>query len=243
MLLSLPQPAKEVMGRYLRLPFEHHTIVCPYFVNSRQRVRGALRARVGKGSPEDIVEEATILALKEKIDLASLSDEALKKFLVDHRLGIDCAGLVYYALGLGRRLSHPSARGIRKLIAKLRPAENTDVATLADDANSTLVSLADARHGDLIIIRDAGPNQDRDHVLLIHEVNFPVIRYTHSFQWSTDGKYGHGVKQGEIVVADAGRPLTEQRWLETGKTGEENETFRYMKNARLVEIRRLRALS
>lgn len=246
-LLKLPQESQNVLNQYLHLPFDGRNIQCPYFVNSRQKVRGALRVLVGKGSPEDIVEEATILALKEKVDLAALSDTELKKFLVDHYLGIDCSGLVYYALGMGRRLAFPNTKGLRKLIAKLRPAENMDVATLAHEANSSPVSLADVAPGDLIVLLGAGPLQDRDHVLLIHEVEkkeggVMTIRYTHAFAWSTDGKYGHGVKQGDIVVTDTSRPLVESAWTEAGKTGDENETLRHIKSARTVEIRRMRAM-
>lgn len=248
--LTLHEAALAIIEQYRQLP-------CPYVVNRRQLVHGAFGTLVGKGSPGDIREEATMIALKEKIDTQTMDTETFKRFLADHRLGIDCSGFVYYTLdaecfargkrGLGKSLAFPCAKGLRKLIVKLRPAENTDVATLADDANSMAIALMDVAPGDILIFLGAGQNHDRDHVLLVHAVEtengvLKTIRYAHSFQWSVDGKYGHGIKEGAIEISDASLPLIGERWVEAGKTDEENETFRHAREAKRMEIRRLRAL-
>ncbi len=181
MKLTLSQPALEVIQNYLALPFPGKNVSCPYFNNRRAKVRAGLRALVGKGSAEDIVEEAVILSLREKINLEKLNNEELKKFLVDNNLGIDCSALSYHILdaeakaqGLGslhKILKRPWFKNpFRKLLVKLRPVENTGVGTLNHEVNSVEVNLKDIRPGDMIIIMGAGPKQDYNHVLLVTNV-------------------------------------------------------------------------
>src|SRR3989344_4672574 len=56
----------------------------PYFNNKTLGTRGALKAEVGKGSPEDIREEVKNIAIREKINIDNLDKDNLKRFLVDH---------------------------------------------------------------------------------------------------------------------------------------------------------------
>ena len=221
---------------------------------------------------EEIVEEAKILALKERIDLHTLNEELLRQFLVDHGLGIECSGFVYHILdaelrarGLGALKSHlkfPETHSPwRKLVARLRPVENTNVRVLADEANSVPVSLSDVQSGDIIIFLNAGAKHDRDHVLLVEKAQYNTstqqhvntvrnslflipnsLTYIHSFQWRTDGKYHHGVRRGQIEIVDESKPLIEQRWIENGMGGDENETLGHAKTAESVRIRRLKIL-
>ena len=268
---SLSQPALAVIQSYLHLPIPGHDISCPYYNNRRQHVRGALRVMVGKGSVKDIVGETKILLLKEKLDLNKLSDEQLKQFLVDRHVGTDCSALAYYVLdaelraqkksGLRTHVRWQNGNPWRRLMRKLRPVENTNVDTLADDRNSIRVELKDIQSGDLIIMQGFGPNHDRDHVLVVHQtepllrkegytppkaeggvVDSMVVHYTHALQWLSDGKYNHGVRQGKIEIVDTHKSLLDQLWTEQNVTGESNETWRHAKDAGRLEIRRLRAL-
>lgn len=250
--------AEQIIQLYLHLPFADKAVACPYYNNRRQRLRGALRVMIGKGSPDDIVQEAELFALREKIDLAALDNETTKKFLVDHHLGIDCSGLAYHVLNaelmariklpLRQVIKHPDIKNpLRKIIARLRDVENTTVATFAHNKNSATIALTAARPGDMIILKETGQDHDRDHLLIIDAVETPanqptIIHYTHSFQWSTDGKYQHGVKQGVILVAKPAGNLTDQDWRENNQSGINNETFAHVLQARHVEIRRLQAL-
>src|SRR3989344_1132631 len=70
----------------------------PYFNNKTLGTRGALKAEVGKGSPEDIREEVKNIAIREKINIDNLDKDNLKRFLVDHNIGIDCSGFAYHVL-------------------------------------------------------------------------------------------------------------------------------------------------
>jgi len=241
---ALSPRATQVIESYLRLPLPT-PIPCPYVNNRRLGILGGLRAQIGKGSPEEIVEEARIMALKEKVDLAALNSEQLTKFLIDHNIGVDCSALVFYVLDV-RRLKFPYAKTVlQKLRAKLRPVENTNVQTLAHDVNSKEVSLTEIQPGDLIIMLGTGPNHDRDHVLLVHEIEYSIlhsIHYTHSFAWRSDGKYNHGVRQGKIAITDPDQTLLNQQWTEQDRTGENNETWRRAKEAMALGIRRLKSL-
>jgi len=269
---DLSQITQQVIDDYLHLPFAQH-IHCPYFNNRRLAARGNLGVMVGKGAPNEIVEEVKILALKERVDLQTLTAASLRQFLIDHGLGIECSGFVYQVLdaelkargkgSLEEHLKWPHRNFLRRLIARLRPAENTSVSVLADYANSIAVSLADVQPGDMIIFLNAGVKHDLDHVLLVEIVQYfntttlqhnnttlnlqseicsLKLNYVHSFAWRSDGKYNHGVRRGHIEIIDTSKPLVQQRWVENGKKDEENETLGHAKTAESVGVRRLKAL-
>lgn len=254
---TLSGEALSIIDHYLHLPIGERQIPCPYFNNKRNRVRGGLRVLVGKGSPKEIAEEAVLIAMREKIDLATLSENALKQFCVEHSLGIDCAGLAYYildaeskAIGIGpinKQLSFPFGTSpIRKLVTKFRPAENTSVQVFAHQRNTSIVPLHSVRPGDLIVLLDSGGFGVPNHVLLIHQTDhhpngIETLHYTHTLRWSTDGAHSHGVRQGRIDIIDPAGTLLRQSWIEQGKTGQENETYRRAISAKILEIRRLNA--
>ena len=259
----LSNQALNIIHNYLHLPFSGHDINCPYFNNQRRKVHSGLRVLIGKGSADDIIEEAQIIARRDKINLSTLTNEELKQFLVKNNIGLDCSALIYYifnaeisARGLGslkKNLKFPFAKNpLRKLLTKLRPIENVGVNTLAHESNSYEVPLCEVQPGDMIILLKTGHEHKLNHVLLVHKVDrntgpsFPrrgerevYIHYTHSFKWRSDGKYNHGVRQGIITIVDPKKPLVEQVWEEQGKRGEENGTMEHAKLAEGVLIRRL----
>lgn len=256
---TLSRDALNLIQQYLSLPFSTSGVPCPYFNNKRSSVRGALRVLIGKGTPEEVVEEAKMFALRERRDLDSFSEEQLQQFLVEHNLGLDCSGFAYHVLDteLAARkkkslkstlrfatLNNP----IRKFLARLRSVENTNVSLLAHSANSTPVTLQDIQPGDMIVILASKKFSNPNHILIVHEVveengNPLTIQYTHSFQWPSEGKFNHGVRQGTITITDATKPLLEQTWTERGESGEKNYTLKLAQDAEHVELRRLLALA
>jgi len=249
---SLSKQTQNLINSYLRLPFPNKDVSCPYFNNRRTGLRGGLRAIIGKGTPDDIIEEAKIISLREKIDLTKLSNDELKKFLIDNNLGVDCSALVYHVLdtelktrkmkGLNKYLKYSQIKNpLRKLLVKFRPVESTGVKVFADEINSVKIKLTDIEPGDLIIMLNTGINHDRDHILLITNVS-SNINYIHSFQWTSDGKYNHGVREGQIEIIDPNKNLLEQKWLENSKIDEENETFQHARLAKHVILKRLLAI-
>jgi hypothetical protein len=256
---TLSPAALKIITNYLALPFAAGAVQCPYYNNDRLKVRGGLRALVGKGSPQDILDEAMIISLHDKIDIKTLEPDAIKKFLVDHRIGVDCSALVYYTLDaefkarhkyeLAHYLYFPQAKNfIRKILVKLRPAENTGVNVLADEHNSVVVALKDAQPGDYITMQNPSVTPDIAHVVLIHKIDYEngapkTLYYTHSIPWQSDGRYGHGVRQGSITIKALTGPLTTQEWVENGKTGADNETYtKRVCGASSLALRRLKAL-
>lgn len=253
---TLSSRSLSVIDQYLH--FQAGTAVCsvPYYNNKVSRVRAALRVNIGKGSPKEIFEELENIVAKARIAPSALADESLKRTLVDSNIGIDCSAFAYYVIGaefqstgrgkLDAHLSFARNRGIiGRLRAKLRPVENCDVATLADDSNSEIIETKNIQPGDFIAMLGDASQSERDHVLVIHQVDYqnfsPIkIGYSHAAAYPEDGIYGTGVKQGTIEIADITRPIAEARWTENGKTGDDNPMRRRAQKSR-TEIRRIRA--
>lgn len=201
---------------------------------------------IGKGTPEEIVDEATLIALREKVDLKNLNDEQIKKFLVEHNLGIDCSGLAYHILNaelnarelgpLRKHIKRPWIKSpLRKLIALLRPAENTGVNTFFNDINTKKINLSEIQAGDLIIMMNTGANHNLHHVLLTREIAGEVVHYTHSFQYPDDGLYNHGVRQEKIEITDPNKNILEQNWNEP-------RMREYARTAKEMKVKRLNAI-
>lgn len=255
---TLSEKSLTVINQYANFHIANAMCNIPYYNNRRSGVRAGLRAINGKGSPYDIFEEVEIVTMREKVSVASFTNESLKKFLVDHNIGIDCSGLVYYILNtesvsrnrgpMDKHLLFPFSKGlIGKIRCKLRPTENTDARTLANDRNSHVIAMNEIQPGDFISMlkRPDAPEEERarDHVILIHQIEYqnfvPIaLHYTHTVAWPTDGQYGHGVRQGVIEILDPQKSLLEQRWIEAEKTGDENYTLGRAKKS-VTEIRRL----
>jgi hypothetical protein len=251
---TLSEQALKTIQHYSQLTFGDKKINCPYFNNRRSKVRAGLRVMIGKGNPEEIVDEANLFALREKINLKNLSGESLKQFLVDHNLGVDCSAFAYYVLAaeyaqkcgakLSSRLHYPHTNILRKLLIKLRPVENIGVPTLGHERNSSLVEIKDVLPGDLVIVLNAGKEQNVNHVLVVYKVEYEndlptKLFYAHSFAWSIDGKYNHGIKSGTIEITDISKSILEQIWTENGKRSEENETYLRAREAQTLQLKRL----
>ncbi len=255
----LSQPAMDVIHLYLALPFGRTTTIsCPYLNNRRKSLRAGLRVCIGKGTPEEIVQEAELMALREKIKLNDLSDDDLKTFLVQHNLGIDCSGFAYHVLDAetrsrkGKSLRHffrfPYARNpLRALLALLRPVENAGTRTFAHESNSLKITVSDAAPGDFVVMLDMANVGNPNHILVIQKIDQKgdktTLHYIHSIEWSTDGEARHGVRPGIIEILDPSTSLLDGQWVEQKKTGEKNETWQRAKKSKVCTLRRLRCLA
>lgn len=237
----LTPEAQKVIESYLRLPIGAGCVT-PYFNNRRAKVRGGLRALVGKGSPQEIVEEAEIIALREKVPVKTLDTTMLKKFLVDKGIGIDCSGFAYHILDAESRARNSKPlkaylsfklNFLRRLLARLRTAEQVSVSVLTDGANSAPVDIRDAEAGDIITLM----NPLYNHVLVIESVKGNMINYVHSYAWPDEGVYGHGVRRGTLTLSN--NDLMKGVWLENGRAVD----FQKIRPIEKAEIRRLRAFS
>lgn len=251
----LSQHALKVMDEYLELPFPHKKVSCPYYNNKRHQVKGGLRVNIGKGTPDDIVEETIIEALKQKINLNDLTDEQIKKFLVKNNLGVDCSALVYHIIkeelknkksnNIVNSIIFPNIHNpIRSLITRFRHVENTSVDVWAHPKNSQKINLNKTKPGDLIIMSETGLDKKMNHVLLVYKIDFTdnqlkKIYYVHSFHWTTDGQYDHGVRKGTIEITDPEEDLLKQKWIEKEKENDDNETYQHAKMAKKLCLKRL----
>lgn len=256
MIKTLSKEALAVIYKYENLDLPS-SVKCPYHNNRRSKLKAGLRVLSGKGYPEEISDEAKLISLREKIDLKNLSKEETTRFLVDHGLGIDCSGFAFWVLnqelksqgksGLAKNIKIASNRNIlRKLIARFRPAENTGVRTLSDNENSLKIEITDVKPADIIImLRDDDDGKYNDHILIIKEVHLDIqgkaqaIEYIHSIDWPSDGKYNTGIASGRI---DINSNLINSTWTERNTDPTRNYTYIKAQNAKILEIRRLRAL-
>jgi hypothetical protein len=247
---ELSQKTKDLIEKYKHLPLGNRCQT-PYFNNRRRGMRGGLRGLVGKGMPEEIIEEAQIFALRDKVDINLIDEKALKAFLMSHDLGIDCSGLVYHLLNtelaargknkLSKQIHYPTSWW-RTCINKLRPAENINVAVLALPENTHEIKIEGVKVSDLIIMLGTGVKKTYNHVLFVTHIEtqdaVKVIHYIHSYAWPSDGLSGTGVREGTISITNEN--LIEGKWIEQEVTGEENYTYRNAKEAKTLSIRRLK---
>ncbi|MDP3996344.1 MAG: hypothetical protein Q8P86_01470 [bacterium] len=250
----LPE-AIAIVNNYLHLPLPV-PVPCPYFNNRRSGIRGAVKAAIGKGSVEEIKEEAELIFMKNHMDFSKLDKENIIKILVDNRIGVDCSGFAYHVLnaeGIARgcgalksRISFSNSKSFsRALLSRLRTIQNTSVATFSHDANSKEVRIDEVSPGDFIsMLHDSEDERQFNHMVVISEVKrqeeTPLkLKYVHSLAWPSDGPYGHGVREGVIEITDVTKPVSEQKWVENGKMGAENLTQERAKKSE-VSIRRLK---
>jgi len=255
----LSKQGQKLIRNYLSLPFPGISDVrCPYFNNARLKQRGQLRALIGKGTPQEIVEETEIYAKQYGINLKELTTEEIKRFLVEKNLGIECSGFVVHVLrahfletkkiDITKKMFIPANGLFRKLVIKIRKVENANVKILANDANSEIVpSWKNTQAGDMIILKDT--DKHRDHIILITDFANGIIKYAHARAWSQEGKYGHGVNTGEIVITKPeDENILNQKWKESPLVKKDdlfhqeipNETFLEAKQAKTLEIRRIK---
>ena len=202
---SLSQKSLSVIDGYANFNFAGTTCSVPYFNNKTTRSRAGLRAQIGKGSPTEIRDELEIILKKERIDERTINKDSLKKILVDNNIGIECSGFAYHVLkaesesrnlDLGKKIKLINCKGIiGKVRCFLRPIENCDVATFADDQNSSIIQLSQIKPGDIITMAKEHEDAMRNHIMIIKEVeyenNLPItFTYVHAVAYPEDGLYG-----------------------------------------------------
>jgi hypothetical protein len=251
MYKTLSKEAQTVIDTYIKLPIGAGCST-PYYNNRRGKIRAGLNAIIGKGTPKEICDEAQIASLHRNVSIRKASPDELKHFLVDVGLGIDCSGFAFHVLnaeskarGLGALFPHLVLKKgiIRRTLARLRPASNVGVGIFSMDENSMPVEYADIEAGDFFSIIGSGLDHTYNHIMVITKVNGNTLSYSHSYAWPSDGKYGHGIKNGIVTIIDPTKPITDQQWNENGTTGQSNYTLQNALMARKVSIRRLNHLA
>ncbi len=250
---SLNKPALKIINNFLHLYFNDKLIIkTPYYNNRHQFKRAGLRVYIGKGSSDELIEETTLLLLKNKIDETKLKPEQLREFMKKHNLGLDCSAYAYYifqaqSLGLiTKKLKYPFVKNwFKKLIIKFRRIENADVKTFNHDYNSRPLKLSEIKPGDFLSIIGHGRQKNENHIIIIYQVDYnednspQTIYYTHSFNWPNDKNYIDGVNTGKIIITNPNKSLLLQKWQENDKTNKYNYTFQIANNCQQFSLRRL----
>ncbi len=263
-MLSLK--AQKILDNYFNLPFEGvKGVRCPYFNNVRLKQRAQLRVLIGKGTPKEIVEESKIISIQYHAGLfdkagycclhnehtgKEVNSDEVRKFLIDHNLGVECSGFVTQIL----RVHFQETKNIdiackffivspryflRWLIALLRPIENIGVRRYIDDHNTKQIAWNEAQVGDVIVMLETGIKNNYNHILLIIDRTGDTLKYAHARAWNSEGKYGHGVAMGEIKISNPSDALLDQVWTELSYVNEKNETWQEAKRAKILQVRRI----
>ncbi|MDD3648048.1 MAG: hypothetical protein PHS44_06150, partial [Candidatus Dojkabacteria bacterium] len=184
-ILELPPEVKDFVREYFNLKLNGKNVRCPYYINIKKyRQRMNLRVLIGKGSPEEIVQESLIFEKLRGIDFSNMTVDSIRDFLVKRRIGVDCSGFVVQILDYWLRsqkkghlwnyLAFPKQNIYRKIARLLRPVENIAAVYLTGDLNSEQVKDFNLiTPGDLIrtkIAKRASDLLDQFHVMLISEV-------------------------------------------------------------------------
>lgn len=250
MIEFLPNFINEFIEQYFKMDILGIQVTAPYYRNVK-RVRAELRSLVGKGTPEELIEETVIYAKLHNFFFENKSAKDVREFMESEGIGIDCSGLISHILdfwlkksgvgGIGSNIKYPQASFRTTIARKLRVIENISADLLTNELNSTKVNLANVKPGDLIRLKG---EKRGDHIAMIYSVEkddnskkIVKVTYVHSAE-----NYGvsSGVKFGEIEIIDENKNLEEQKWLEIDVQSNSSPTFNgYLREKEDNGLRRL----
>jgi len=221
-IISLSTSAQETIDSYLKMKIGNKTIACPYFIN-RLRAYAGLRVFLGKGTANEIIKEAQLIAQQKNINLETISEQELYQFLTKHHLGIDCSALATYILkaeykekkqiNIISRIHIISfwKNPFRYLISSVRPIENISVRILASNKNSQEIkNLNQILPGDMIV------HHNLRHVLLIKKTEkennvIQKITLIHATRPIKKEYQGPGVYEIKISFEDLQKQVNEEK--------------------------------
>ncbi|WKZ31197.1 MAG: ATP-grasp domain-containing protein [Candidatus Dojkabacteria bacterium] len=225
---ELPTEVQQYIRKYFELPINGVLVTTPYFRNVK-RVRAELRVLVGKGTPEELVEETLIYAKLRGFELRGKTAEEIREFMMEQGLGVDCSAFVahtynYYMRvtesgSLWAKAKYPNKGFYRNFIRMLRPVENLGAEILTNLENCDKIELAQIEPGDLIRMKGL---KGGDHLALVYAVQYDQsdrpTKFTYVHSISRYGK-ANGVRFGDVIINDANGELKDQEWLEKDEDG------------------------
>ncbi len=223
MIEEISKQAQNVIESYNNLRIGGKKVIAPYFMNIKKK-RGELRVMVGKGTPEEIEQEAKVWAQVKGFNLKKASPEQIREFLMQMDIGIDCSGFAVYVLNaeldsrglnpIWTYLHYQNNSIISKLRRLLRPAENVGANTLTNEDNCVKIEdWNDIEPADLI--RAKGKQKNAHHVAIITKVhkdkggNVKSFNYAHSHRYYEDE---NGIREGKVEIIHPKGELKDQRW-------------------------------
>ena len=249
--LKAPQTVFDEIDKYRKLQLGNKEVVCPYYINLKRAKD--LRAMVGKGTVDEIVQEAKIWEKLKGVNFNEMSESEIREFLMNRGIGIDCSGFIlqvlnaYYKSKTGKNIWKKFKPFNRSFMGRigflLKPVEKLGAEIMSNEENAVPVKTKDVKPLD--VIRMKWKKKNSHHILLIVGVEkndkdeVTKIEYAHSIP-----KFGDksGVKFGEIEITDQEKDLKDQNWLEEDENGVKHTYEGYMIQVEDNGIRRLGAL-
>jgi len=244
---AIPKETLHIIKQYFNLSLNGKKVHCPYYINVR-KVRMGLRVLIGKGSPDEIIQESLIYEKLRNVDFKSMSIHEIREFLVKRHIGIECSGFICQVLDymlrkqkkkhIWKYLIYPKTGIYRRIARFLRPIENIPAEMLTNDTNSKPVkNLNNMKPGDIIRLKGLRGGY---HVMLISRIKkedgtIKEFEYVHATRWYNDQ---HGVRKGTVIVKDPKKRLSDQIWTDEYKG--RNWTYEeVMKDSKYTQVRRL----
>lgn len=220
---TAPKSAIQIIEHYRELQIAGKTIICPYFINTKEGYNPGLRVLMGKGDPDEIEREVSVAAQIKGINLRKLSATELRRFMLERSIGIDCSGFVVHVLdtwlaGQGdyhllHYLKFKRNSPLDYLRRALRPVQNIGADDITSDLNCIAINdLNLIQPGDLI--RSKGKRRNAHHVLLITKV-MREGEHVKTFEYYGSAReYAeeNGVRPGLVTITHPDKGLKEQQW-------------------------------
>lgn len=217
-MLTITDKSKEIVSSYFNLNLGGKIVPSPYYINTHKR-KAELRALIGKGTAEEIIEETLIYAKIKGFNLKESDPFKIRSFMEKIGIGIDCSGFVGYILG-----SHINLKSLKfrqnslylSILRTIRFIQNISADDLTSELNTEIVTdLNNVKPYDLI--RSHAVIEGGMHVAIITEVNTSEdgkvldFKYVHSTRWYEEF---NGVREGKIVVTNPLLDLSNQEWID-----------------------------
>lgn len=220
MIDEVSEKTYELINNYFNLKIGNKLVKCPYYLNPKHK-RGELRSLIGKGTPSEIEDEVRIWSKIKKFDLNTANTYEIRKFMIDHAIGVDCSGFVSHILDTEIRFKNQKIRRIidnsegkdifRKIYHRIRFLDNLDVQTLTSSINCKKIeNLDEIKPLDLLRLRGL---QEGFHIAIVIKTCYnegnKVITYAHSSRWYLPND---GVRIGNIIITNPDNDLSHQIW-------------------------------
>lgn len=216
---NIQEEIQKFIREYTHMNIGGLVINCPYWVNRLKNGQVVLRGfGNGKGSAKEIRDELIkrLNGLSQE-DSFKLTSENLRKFAKRERIGIDCSGLVYRVLDKLLHLGYGNTKN-RNLDEVFyggifsKEINKTNVKRLTSPKYSfEIKNIKEMKLGDMIRLWGG------KHAAIIIDNNQKEIIYAHSSWLSAKIQ---GVHTSSIQIVDPDKPLSEQKWIEETRTGE-----------------------
>ena len=191
-----------VPGKKVRIPYWRNRLF-------PRRIQGPFG---GKGTPQEIKKATLQKAREAGVNLREMSEEEIRKFMKQKRIGLDCSGFAFQILAF---LFPGFWQGLKMAPGRSKnPIRRFNAQALTSEENTSPVKkVKDIKMGDLIPLSFLG--KKTDHVLVVVGKTDKEIIYAHSSQKTPIT----GPHLGKIIVTDSNAGLEKQKWLEKTRKG------------------------